>query len=131
MIFVDTSAWFARSVSLDPNHGAAKAWLLRNHQRLVTTDYVLDETLTLFRARGEYRRGVEWGAELLAEEIAELEWVSATDIAEAWEIYHKFRDKAWSFTDCVSRVVMARLKIKCAFAFDRHFREFGTVHVVP
>lgn len=40
-------------------------------------------------------------------------------------------DKQWSFTDCTSRVVMERLGIQKVFAFDDHFRQFGTVTVVP
>ena len=41
------------------------------------------------------------------------------------------RDKEWSFTDCVSRAVIERLGITTAVAFDEHFRQFGTVIVVP
>ena len=43
----------------------------------------------------------------------------------------QYQDKGWSFTDCVSRVIMQRLDIRTAFAFDDHFRQFGTVTVVP
>jgi uncharacterized protein len=47
MIFVDTVAWYACVVPSDPNHAAAAAWLHANHSPLLTTDYVIDETLTL------------------------------------------------------------------------------------
>jgi predicted nucleic acid-binding protein len=60
-----------------------------------------------------------------------IEWVTQEDILQAWEVYQSYHDKAWSFTDCVSLVVMERLGIKTAFAFDKHFRQFGTVAVVP
>ncbi len=50
---------------------------------------------------------------------------------EAWKVFAAYQDKGWSFTDCVSRVVMERMGIVSAFAFDEHFRQFGTVHVVP
>jgi predicted nucleic acid-binding protein len=46
-VFVDTGAWFAYFVRRDPNHRAATAWMRRNRQSLVTTDYILDELLTL------------------------------------------------------------------------------------
>jgi len=49
----------------------------------------------------------------------------------AWNVFRRFTDKAWSFTDCVSYVVMQRLKISTACSFDEHFRQFGTVAVVP
>ncbi len=53
MIFVDTGAWFASIVPTDPNHNKAADWLQNNSEILFTTDYIVDETLTLLRARGE------------------------------------------------------------------------------
>ncbi|MDT7605420.1 MAG: uncharacterized protein QOF61_3417 [Acidobacteriota bacterium] len=49
----------------------------------------------------------------------------------AWEIFRDYADKDWSFTDCASKALIERLGIKTAFAFDRHFRQFGSVTVVP
>ena len=46
MIFVDTSAWFAAYVPSDPQHRAVREEI-EAAPRLVTTDYVIDETLTL------------------------------------------------------------------------------------
>ena len=53
MIFVDTGAWFAISVPTDPHHRAALRWLSGNARPFLTTDYVIDETLTLLKVRGE------------------------------------------------------------------------------
>ena len=47
--FVDTSAWFAAVVPSDPNHPRAVGWLQNNSSVLVTTDYIIDELLTLLR----------------------------------------------------------------------------------
>lgn len=52
MICVDTGAWFAAFVPNDPDHVAADAWLEANREPLVTTDYVVDELLTLLKMRG-------------------------------------------------------------------------------
>ena len=52
-------------------------------------------------------------------------------MANGWLAFSTFRDKDWSFTDCVSRVVMERLGITTEVAFDVHFRQFGNVAVVP
>ena len=71
------------------------------------------------------------GESIWQDEIADLVWVSQNDVAEAWRVFREFQDKQWSFTDCVSRAVMQRLGIDRAFAFDEHFRQFGTVTVVP
>ncbi|APW62748.1 type II toxin-antitoxin system VapC family toxin [Paludisphaera borealis] len=130
-IFVDTGAWFARFVPTDPDHNAAKAWLDRNAQPLITTDYVLDELLTLLKVRGEYQRALEIGPRILRGQVCEMERVTPFDVEEAWRVFSTYQDKGWSFTDCVSRVVMERLGIATAFAFDEHFRQFGTLGVVP
>jgi predicted nucleic acid-binding protein len=53
MIFVDTGAWYASLVPTDRDHATAVQWLVTNHSPLLTTDYIIDETLTLLRARGE------------------------------------------------------------------------------
>jgi predicted nucleic acid-binding protein len=131
VIFVDTGAWFAAFVPNDPDHHAADAWLEANRDPLVTTDYVVDELLTLLKMRGEYQRALLLGASLFAGDIATLVWVTPDDIRQAWTTFQRYQDKGWSFTDCVSRVVMQRLDIRTAFAFDADFRQFGTVTVVP
>ena len=52
MIFTDTGGWFARSVPDDHNYAAVVSWTLLNRQPLITTDYIVDETLTLLKSRG-------------------------------------------------------------------------------
>ncbi len=131
MIFVDTSAWFAAYVPNDAHYPAADALLHSTVERLITTDYVLDELLTLLKARGEFQRALVLGEQILHGSAARLEWVQPTDVLQAWQVFLTHKDKAWSFTDCVSRVVMERLGITRAFAFDDHFRQFGSVTVVP
>jgi hypothetical protein len=131
LIFADTGALFAAFVPNDPDHNAANAWLDANAEPLLTTDYVLDELFTLLKIRGEFQRAILSAPRLLNEEIVQMEWVSPEDIQQAWELFRDYHDKAWSFTDCVSKVVMERLGLETAFAFDRHFRQFGSVTVVP
>jgi predicted nucleic acid-binding protein len=46
VIFVDTGAWFASIIPTDADHAAAARWLSQNNEPLLTTDYVVDETLT-------------------------------------------------------------------------------------
>jgi len=106
--------------------------LARDEQTpLLTTDYVADETLTLLRIRHERRLSEQFGQRLFAGQIARLYYLTPADIADAWQTYLRFNDKEWSFTDCTSKVVMEKLKITTAFSFDHHFRQFGTITVVP
>jgi predicted nucleic acid-binding protein len=131
VIFVDTGAWFALFVPTDPDHLAAESWMERNTQPLVTTDYIIDELLTLLRVRHQASRALLAGDVLFDEEIARIALVSSDDIQWGWGYFRRYADKRWSFTDCVSRAVIERLNIRQAFAFDKHFQQFGTLDVRP
>jgi len=131
MIFVDTSAWFAAVVPSDPDHSAAANWLAINHEALLTTDYIVDETLTLLRARGERRRAQVLGERFFDADVGEIYFLTEADIRQAWNVFQQYDDKGWSFTDCTSKVVIERFSIVRAFAFDHHFRQFGNIQVIP
>ena len=131
MIFVDTGAWFAAVVPTDPDHTSAEAWLSSNRDLLLTTDFIIDETLTLLRARGERRRALELGQNFFDGNIALVHHLTAVEVASAWEVFRKFDDKNWSFTDCTSKVVIESLGIAKAFAFDKHFSQFASAKIVP
>jgi hypothetical protein len=94
-------------------------------------NYVIDETLTLLRMRRENQRAIALGDSFFSGALATVHYLSKTEIQQAWQVFCQFSDKDWSFTDCTSKVVMASLNITQAFAFDHHFRQFGSVQVVP
>jgi predicted nucleic acid-binding protein len=131
VIFVDTSAWFASVVPTDADHAAAANWLGRNVEPLLTTDYVVDETLTLLRVRGHATRAIVLGEAFFRGELATIHFLTEADVRSGWQVFQRYSDKAWSFTDCTSKVVMERLGVPRAFAFDQHFHQFGSVEVVP
>jgi uncharacterized protein len=72
-----------------------------------------------------------FGRRVIDGRSARIVRIDEADFAAAWTIFQQFQDKQWSFTDCTSRVVMDRLAIQRAMAFDDHFRQFGTVTVLP
>lgn len=131
MIFVDTGAWFASVVPTDIDHASASQWLKQSSEPLLTTDYIIDETLTLLRARGESTRAIRMGEQFFSGSLAKVYFLSEDDIRNTWEVFRKFSDKDWSFTDCSSKVVMGKLGITQAFCFDHHFVQFGSIVVVP
>jgi len=118
MIFVDTGAWFAAVIPTDPDHGAAASWLVANIFPLLTTDYVIDETLTLLRRRRERTRALLLGAKFLQTDLAEVHKVTEAQIILAWKVFRTFADKDWSFTDCTSKIVIEQLRIDQAFSFE-------------
>src|SRR5258706_3384362 len=131
MTFVDTGAWTAFFVPADPMHNTAQEWLHRNNDRLVTSDYVLDETVTLLKARFNTRTAILAGHSILGERLATLIYLLPDDIERAWKIFHSHTDKGWSFTDCTSFALMQRLHISTAFAFDKHFSQMRGIRREP
>jgi predicted nucleic acid-binding protein len=128
MIFVDTSAWFAAYVPNDPQHAQVKH-VLSSAPRLVTTDYILDETITLMKVLGHVDRAYHFGPHLLTGTAAKMEYIQPSDVENAWIAFAQFRDKAWSFTDCTSYVVMKRLGVTTAASLDDHFRQMPGISV--
>lgn len=132
-LFVDTSAWDAIADSGDPNHSAALRYrdTLVGTCRLVVTNYILDELFTLLLRNIGYTGTVDFKAKLDAlaqKEILKVVWISPEIAEESWAVFKRFNgDKAWSFTDCVSYVVMKQLGISESFAFDHHFSQMGFI----
>ena len=131
MIFVDTGAWVALFVPADVLHDEARSWHRENRDRLITSDYVVDEVLTLIKTRFSVQAAIQAGRWLVNEEFSELVHLSQEDVKQAWKILRSHQDKQWSFTDCTSFVLMQRLKISTAFAFDKHFSQMRGIHRVP
>ena len=127
-LFVDTSAWFALYSARDEAHSrASRFWkeLRRKSVRLVTTEHVFGESITLMRARGGHRAACRLGSILLNSRIVEIADVPAQTRGRAWEVFVKYSDKDFSFTDCTSFVVMRELGLTDAFTFDDHFAQMG------
>jgi predicted nucleic acid-binding protein len=124
-------ACYATFIPDDADHEAATLWIEANRGQLLTTDYIIDETLTLLRARGQHEVALVFGTQAFTGILASLHYLTAADIASGWDVFRRFGDKEWSFTDCKSKVVIESLGMDTAFSFDQHFRQFGTVAVVP
>jgi predicted nucleic acid-binding protein len=118
-------------VPSDHDHAAAAYWLRQNTQPLITTDYIVDATLTLLKVRGQTLRAMRLEEQCFRGILATVYYLTEADIMLSWQIFHQFSDKEWSFTDCTSKVVLDKLHLRQAFAFDHHFHQFGSIEVVP
>jgi predicted nucleic acid-binding protein len=130
MIFVDTGAWFARFVPDDPDHSRVLSWFAENNELLVTSDYCVDETLTLLAARKRPKLAIEAGRELFDETLARLNYLTRDQIERAWIVFQQRAPAGWSFTDCTSKIVIEDLSVTKAATLDRHFAQFG-ISLVP
>jgi predicted nucleic acid-binding protein len=124
-IFVDTGGWYAAIARRDHDHEAAKAFLSDNRLQLLTSDYVMDETVTLLQSRIGHSYAVRFLDALQASEQIELIQLTPFHLTKTIELFRSRSDKGWSFTDCSSFVLMREYNIQYAFAFDEHFRQAG------
>lgn len=126
-LFVDTAGWMSLADSNDPHHEASRAardeWL-ESRGLLVSTNYVLDETLTLVRLRLGLRSARAWWDQVEASARIRWEWIDPIRAERARRWFFQ-KDKHFSFTDCTSFVVMRELRQRRALTTDDHFRQAG------
>lgn len=125
-VFVDTAGWMACADEGDPAHEgacAARDNALEQGSVLITTDYVIDESLTLIRKRLGLMAARRWWEQVEASSRLRWEWVGMARFERACALFFRYRDKAYSFTDCTSFVVMQELKLRQALTTDDHFRQ--------
>jgi predicted nucleic acid-binding protein len=131
VILVDTSAYFALVDSADRHHVAAVGFVRSNTVPLATTDLIVVEALNLTRVRLGHSPAVRLGRRLLNPVLTTVLKVAEQDMSRAWQLFQRYRDKEFSFTDCTSFALMERMRITTAFAFDIHFRQYGRFTIVP
>ena len=89
------------------------------------SDYVLDESVTIIRVRVSHKAAVAFGQSILGSNVVELLPIESDGRLAAWEIFRKYADQEFSFTDCTSFALMRKLRLKTAFTFDGHFSQMG------
>src|SRR3989304_4971738 len=83
MIFGDTSVWYAAYVEEEPDHDEADALLAEPGTRLVTTDYVIDELLTLLVSRRHRPVAKVLGRLLWSGAVCQIIWGERFDVRPA------------------------------------------------
>lgn len=132
MIFVDTGFLYALVDERDQNHQRVIEVLSEyRNQDLeafgLTTNHVVDETITLIRKRSHRDRGVahdvavEVGQKLYDGVFGRVHHVTPSEERKAFEYFTRHKDKVYSMTDCVSFVIMDAYKITEALTVDADF----------
>ena len=124
-VFVDTSAWFAYANRADREHEAIKEVLASFQGRLVTSNFVFDETITYCANRLGHRTATLLGNHLLTAQSIDLVRVQPDDELAAWNLFKERTDKQYSLTDCTSFTLMRRLRLTTALALDDDFTQEG------
>ncbi|MDI6735545.1 MAG: type II toxin-antitoxin system VapC family toxin [bacterium] len=127
--FVDTSAFYAIEDTSDEDHKSAIDYRekIRYDESiyLITSSYIIDETLTLMKNRLGYDSAIKFGNKVKSSKTLKIIHITQELEEKGWELFVKYKDKEFSFTDCVSFVLMEKYNTTVAFAFDKHFEQYG------
>jgi len=131
-IFVDTWGWLALGHRKDLFHKEVKEYynkLRSNHCNFYTSDYVLDETITLVFKREIYEEAVRFiegifkGSE---QGYLTVDRITKERFTLAWKMRKQLKDKPLiSFTDLTSMVIMQERGITQILTKDEHFTHVG------
>ncbi|MGH9010934.1 MAG: type II toxin-antitoxin system VapC family toxin [Acidimicrobiia bacterium] len=135
-VVVDTGAWIAL-LNRGDQHAAAATERYRTLStegvRLMTTNYIVDETATRLRygagldAALAYRRMLD---DSVKARRLRITWIDETMEREAWRILEQYRDVTLSLTDATTAATARRTRIDEIFGFDRDFEALGLL-VLP
>ena len=125
-VFVDTSAFLALGEPADPHHDEAVAlWtaLLLRRDRLITSNYVVVETVSLMHHRFGVPAIRTYVEDVLPTVV--VDWVDEDMHSAALGAVMAGGRRGPSIVDSTSFEMMRRRHLTTALAFDQHFTERG------
>jgi uncharacterized protein len=128
VIFIDTGAFIARFLTGDERHSVgSKLWKQMQESKdiCITSNFVLDETLTYLARRSSYTFSAHVARHLFLSDTLVIVRPTPEDELEAVGFFEKYADQEVSFTDCISFALMRKRRIQNVFSFDRHFTLAG------
>ena len=133
-VFLDTAGLYSLADHRDSARKLAierVRTLVTAKRALVVTDYVIDESATLAKARAGGYAAVRL-LELVEHSVGiRIEWIGPDRFDAAKRFFRKHADYGYSFTDCTSFVVMRELGLTEALTTDAHFVEAGFRALLP
>lgn len=128
-LFIDSWGWLVLEDSRDPLHQAATrtyAEAAKSSGNVFTTNFVLDETISLLFRRRPFEEAARFTKGLLTSPLIGIEEITQTRFRRAFDLRLAFRDKPdISFTDLTIMIVAQELNITHILTGDRHFIQAG------
>ena len=126
-VFADTSFYVAAVNPHDVLHGAAKRLSRGFNGKVITTDYVLIEVGNWLARSADRALFVDL-VKVLRSDPQTMIVPSDRGVFDAGlNLYVRRQDKDWSFTDCISFVVMQEWGLRESLTADHHFEQAGFV----
>lgn len=126
MIFVDTTEWVADADRNDEFHSSGhdniESIRLGSSPLGLTTDFIIDETVTLLGRRRGFgaHAAAEVGKSIIASPRIVTVFVDESMLKESIAAYARYAGKL-SLTDVVTTIVMKRYSVRDIFSHDSDF----------
>ena len=124
-VFADSFFFFAFLSSRDSAHRKAVSYFDSFDGKIVTTEAVLTEVADGMASAHDRSAFVEFYEALSSDPDVKIVSSNPELFAAAFALYRGRLDKEWSFTDCISFVVMKRETLRDALTEDHHFEQAG------
>jgi predicted nucleic acid-binding protein len=128
-LFVDTWGWLTLADRGERDHAQVVSFYAERTRRtglIVTSDFVLDELLTIMFSRISFEMASRFAESILRSPFITIERITPERFQKAWELRLKFSDKPRiSFTDLTSMAAMNELGISEVLTADKHFDQVG------
>jgi len=131
-VFLDTWGFKAFIDSKEEKHFKVVEFLgnlWKKRGKVVTSDYIIDETITLLATKLPFDKlkvFIEQLDKSVETGFIELHWISSEDFEKAKALRMRFHDKPRiSFTDLTTMVVMEKNRITDIVTSDKHFNIVG------
>jgi uncharacterized protein len=131
-VFIDASFWITYRDDREARQPVATRAvfeLFRQRAHFVTTLPVFCEIHATFSRNPRKRATIL--ADFWNNPLVTIEPVTHQDQEAAVELLRLNRDKTYPLCDAISFVVMRRLQLRRAAAFDNHFHQFGEFEIIP
>ena len=136
MIFVDSGFLYAYVNERDKSHNLVRKKMREimsgNYGSILISNYIIDESLTLARARTKKCNVGKRIQKLIQKSIAEkplfqIMIIDSLIIPKIDEYYEKYCEKGLSYTDCSILAVMKKLKIEYLATISKEFEGLVTI----
>lgn len=124
--FIDTSGFYAHACTDDSHHDSVADVLSRlaeQRERLVSTSYVLSETMGLIQRRLGFSVLKSFMEDVLG--VVEIVWIGPAEQAAGWELMKSKPSRGLTIVDATGIVVMRRQAIRRCVALDPAFTREG------
>jgi hypothetical protein len=124
-VYADTSYYLALFNPGDAQYPAALEFSREDVRPIILTDFVLLEIANALCKRNSRQVFVNLVTHLRSDPMCRIFPILKALFEAGLRLYGDRPDKDWSLTDCISFVVMKRLRLTDALTADRHFEQAG------